>query len=552
MPLADIQSNMKSLVVLFAGHISGYAFEPIHSGQSGFPSSPGFSALGRSLSAAARFPDASRVVVLTDTSCTERIRAVADSLVGDGNASVSFNMIEADSWTTASFFARLSAESAGFDHVFIASANTPFLDSDFARVLYDKHRRYAAEYTFADGYPSGLAPEILARGILPILERLTSDSVSPVTAGAVFDAIKKDINSFDIETDIAPVDLRHLRLDFACDTRRNFLLCKSFDGITVANYAAFARDRAASLRTLPAYYAIQVSGCCPSACAFCPYPAFSLSGKGGSPGIPCTERTDVMPTENFARLIGKIAAFSEDAVISLSLWGECSYHPDIARLVALILEHPSLSVLIETTGLGWTDGAIAEIAASCASAAPRENGQNPVNWIVSLDAAGSATYGALHGFGDASAADRSLREALAFTEKLASLFPKAVWPQMVRMKENEIELETFYRFWKEKNGQVIVQKHDHFCKSIDDRRVADLSPLARHPCWHIKRDMCILLDGGVPACREDLYATRNCGNALTDGLDAVWAAMGAVYERHASCDYEGMCGACDEYYTYNF
>lgn len=552
MPLADIQSNMKSLVVLFAVHISGYAFEPIRSGQSGSPSFPGFSALGRSLAAAARFPDAGRVVILTDTACTERIRSVADSLAGAGNASVSFDIMEADNWTIASFFARVSAESAGFDHVFIARANTPFLDADFARALYDKHRRYAAEYTFADGYPAGLSPEILARGILPMLERLSSESTLPVTAGAVFDTIKKDINSFDIETDIAPADLRHLRLDFACDTRRNFLLCESFDGITAANYADFVRDRAASLRTLPAYYAVQVAGRCPSACAFCPYPAFSLSGKGRSPGIGCAERTDFMPTENFARLIGKIAAFSEDAVVSLSLWGECAYHPDIARLVKLVLDHPSLSVLIETTGLGWTSESIAEIAAACASAAPRENGQNPVNWIVSLDAAGSATYGSLHGFSDASDADRSLREALFLTEKLVSLFPKAVWPQMVRMKENEIELETFYRFWKEKNGQVIVQKHDHFCKTIDDRRVADLSPLARHPCWHIKRDMCILLDGSVPACREDLYATRNCGNALSDGLDAVWAAMGAVYERHASCDYEGMCGACDEYYTYNF
>ena len=529
---ADIQSNMKSLVVLFAGHISRYAFEPIGTD----------SALVRALSAAARFPDADRVLVFADACDSDRIRALSGS----------FDIIVSDDWTVSSFFARISAESEDFDHVFLARAASPFLDADFARSLYDKHRRYAAEYTFADGYPAGLAPEILARGILPVLERLSAASDQSVTASAIFDTIKKDINSFDIETDIAPVDLRHLRLDFTCDSKRNFLLCNSFDGITASNYADLVRDRAASLRTLPSYYSIQVSGRCPSACAFCPYPAFSLSGKGNSPGIACTERTDTMAPDSFARIIEKIAAFSEDAVVSLSLWGECAFNPDIVRLVKLVLDHPSLSVLIETTGLGWTDGSIDEIASAGASAAPRANGQNPINWIVSLDAAGSAAYGTLHGFAAAGDADRSLREALAFTEKLTALFPKAVWPQMVRMKENEAELETFYRFWKEKNGQVIVQKHDHFCKSIADRRVADLSPLARHPCWHIKRDMCILLDGTVPACREDLYATRNCGNALSDDLGAVWAAMGAVYERHASCDYEGMCGACDEYYTYNF
>lgn len=529
---ADIQSNMKSLVVLFAGNLSRHAFEPIGTD----------SALIRAIFAASRFPDAKRVLVFADACDSDRIRGISGS----------FDIIVSEAWTISSFFSRVSAESEGFDHVFFARGSSPFLDADFAGVLYEKHRRYAAEYTFADGYPAGLAPEILARGILPVLERLASGSEQPVTAASVFDTIKKDINSFDIETDIAPVDLRHLRLDFSCDSKRNCLLCKSFDGITAANYADMIGDRASALRTLPAYFSVQVAGRCPSACAFCPYPAFTLSGKGNSPGQACTERTDFMPAESFARIIEKISAFSEDAVVSLSLWGECAFNPDIARLVKLVLDRPSLSVLIETTGLGWDEGKLAEIAAACAAAQPRANGQNPVNWIVSLDAAGSAAYGALHGFADGGEADRSLREALSFTEKLMALFPKAVWPQMVRMKENEAELETFYRFWKEKNGQAIVQKHDHFCKSIDDRRVADLSPLARHPCWHIKRDMCILLDGIVPACREDLYATRNCGNALTDEFRSIWDKMGAIYERHASCDYEGMCGACDEYYTYNF
>ena len=42
------------------------------------------------------------------------------------------------------------------------------------------------------------------------------------------------------------------------------------------------------------------------------------------------------------------------------------------------------------------------------------------------------------------------------------------------------------------------------------------------------------------------------GVDLTDEFRSIWDKMGAIYERHASCDYEGMCGACDEYYTYNF
>jgi spiro-SPASM protein len=181
----------------------------------------------------------------------------------------------------------------------------------------------------------------------------------------------------------------------------------------------------------------------------------------------------------------------------------------------------------------------------------RANGQNPVNWILSLDAAGSACYGVAHGV-PTDKGDSMLREAVSVTGQLMELFPGAVWPQMVRMNENEIELEPFYRFWKEKAGRVIVQKHDGFCGTIENRRVADLSPLVRHECWHIKRDMCILIDGTVPMCREDLYANNTAGNAISGEFAVIWQKAGAVHEQHVKCIYEGMCGACDEYYTFNF
>jgi len=137
-------------------------------------------------------------------------------------------------------------------------------------------------------------------------------------------------------------------------------------------------------------------------------------------------------------------------------------------------------------------------------------------------------------------------------ESLCSRFPDSVWPQMIRMKDNEEELELFYRSWKEKLSRVIIQKHDHFCSTIQDRRVADLSPLVRRPCWHLGRDMSILIDGTVPLCREDLYAARSLGNALTDELEHIWNNGAPVYEQHLCGNYEGMCGACDEFYTFNF
>lgn len=542
---------MKNLVVLFAGNNTPMALCPISGGPSAFE---------RSLRWASRVPDAARIIVVSRVDEVDRYRDTCQSLA----PAVDTSVIADPAWTVSSFFARISDESEGFDHVFLSMADYPFLDARFTDRLFENHRKYAAEYSFADGYPAGLAPEILARGILPIIAGLSKESAEPVARNSLFETIKKDINSFDIETDIAPVDLRQLRLTLACDTKRNQALCESLDGIDAENYGVLVAERASMLRTLPSFYGIQVSGKCPFECSYCPYPAFCRSGKGISPGIGATDRSDMMAFPQFARIVDQIASFSDDAVVSLSLWGECSYHPEIASLVQAVLAHPGLSVLIETTGIGWRTEDIQAIAQAAEKAIPRTNGQKPVIWIISLDAAGMGCYAQAHGISPASEsgvagapgvnerADAFLREALGLTERLTGLFPGAVWPQMVRMKGNEIELETFYRFWKQKYGQVIIQKHDHFCRSIADQRVADLSPLVRGPCWHLKRDMTILIDGTVPLCREDLYATQACGNAFRDELPDIWKKNGPGYEQHVKCIYEGMCGACDEYYTYNF
>jgi spiro-SPASM protein len=165
-------------------------------------------------------------------------------------------------------------------------------------------------------------------------------------------------------------------------------------------------------------------------------------------------------------------------------------------------------------------------------------------WIVSLDASNEETYRKLRGAG--------FTEAMRTAEELLSLFPARTWVQGVRMKENEEDLELFFKTWKTRTESIIIQKYDAFCGELPDRKVADLSPLNRFPCWHLKRDMAILLDGTVPLCREDVRALTPLGNALREDLATIWERAGGMYRSHLSKEYPGICARCDEYYTYNF
>ncbi|OPZ55625.1 MAG: hypothetical protein BWY88_01388 [Synergistetes bacterium ADurb.Bin520] len=190
---------------------------------------------------------------------------------------------------------------------------------------------------------------------------------------------------------------------------------------------------------------------------------------------------------------------------------------------------------METSGLGWGEDVLRGV---------RDLLGERVTWIVSLDASDEAGYLRMRGPGFA--------EAVGRAESLLELFPGQTYVQALRMKENEEGMETFFRTWREKTPQVIIQKYDHFCGFLPQRKVTDLSPLKRFPCRHLQRDLSVLIDGTVPLCREDLRRGRVMGNALAEDLPVIWARGAEVYREHLAESYNGICGACDEYYTFNF
>ena len=159
-------------------------------------------------------------------------------------------------------------------------------------------------------------------------------------------------------------------------------------------------------------------------------------------------------------------------------------------------------------------------------------------------------YAALHNCDEA-----DFEKALLAVQILEKHFESHVYPQFMRMKTNEAQLEPFYRFWKEKEspskGELIIQKYNSFCGALPDLKSADLSPVNRLPCWHLRRDMTVRCDGTVPFCFQLSFAEK-AGNLLEEKIEDVWARFGRVLEGHLSQKYTDNCGICDESYTFNF
>ncbi|MEI6388104.1 MAG: spiro-SPASM protein [Spirochaetota bacterium] len=517
---------MRTAVLIYAGSMTEQALVPLGGGPS---------ALERVLSYARAIPDvvACRLLQgsleLPDTGC---------------------HVLQRQSWTDAAVLEEAQAFCASLgeapEALVLVKGDEPFLDLGLTLKMLASHRRYRAEYSFADGYPTGLSPEIVHPRIVPALQALAAKSPRPPARDWLFTVIQGDINSFDIETEISPKDLRDRRIVLACDTKRNLLLVERF-------LAAGLRDVDSALdmiplrpelaRTLPAFVGVQIVGGCLQACAFCPWPTL-----GAAAGASILKRRDFMPLARFDALMGGLAAISGDAVVDLSLWGEPSLHPEFPKLVDAVLSRPGLSLIVETSGLGWGPGILEAIAASH---------PDRIDWIVSLDAATPEMYQKLRGEG--------WTEAQACVDRLLALWPQQTHPQMLRTVDNEEELEAFWRGWKKRSDKVIVQKYSRFAGLLPERKVADLSPLVRKPCWHLARDLSILMDGGVPPCRELTRDTGSLGNLFAglspedsgtpaffeSELARIWESGAAMHGSHCSGELPEDCKDCDEYYTYN-
>lgn len=529
---------MNALLILFAGRLSAEALRPVVNGKN---------ALSLALEQTRRFPGLGKTVILAGNDADFGPPALG-----------ALTMEKRDSWTTQSLLERMAELSAGFDLVYFAWADCPFLDPDLAGKIAERHLRYAAEYSYADGWPYGLAPELITPAAAGILSKIAGDAgEGPVKRDTLFGVLQRDINSFDIETEISPVDLRYHRISLTADSKRNLLLLTRFSGGTgktdcgAEGIEALVAGHPEILRTLPAFFPVHVSGPCPAAsaagtgsCGLCPY----SRSKGNDPAV----RDDFMDPADFAKILDSIEAFAGDGVIDLSLWGELSLHPRREDLIAQVLGRPALSLVIESSGYGWNGAALENIARDAAAAPARHNGMAPLSWILSLGAA------CLPGqSGEAG-------EPAALAEKLAALFPREpggddrVFVEAVRIAGEEDAVERFYRAWKALGADrpgpgIIIQKYDSFCGSLPQRQAVDLSPVERRPCWHLLRDFPILIDGTVPVCREDLGASPLLlGSILREDPAEIWRRGEGRYLEHCAKNYGEPCGSCDEYYTFNF
>lgn len=423
----------------------------------------------------------------------------------------------------ASWFTALETVCAGYDALLRVCGDAPFADPELMRKTMNEHVETAADFTYGEGFPSGLCPETVETDLLPVLAGLNKEA--PLPHRSLFPYFEKQINDYDISVVIAPHDNRRLRLSLYADSFRRLLLLRRL--AAAANGAvteAFINANEKLLLTAPAFYPVQIVDARVQSPVYLPKELSAAAGSG-------TE----MPPERFRQLLETAAEISGTFAVSLSMNSDPVCHSRVYEMIEAALASQASTVLIETAGLRWDAARVEELT---------RKGNGRLVWIVLLDAADAQEYRALRGDG--------FEEANAFAEKMTAAFPGCVYVQALRLKGYEETVDRFYRVWSAKTSGVIIQKHDTYCGLVPEMKAVDLSPLLRYPCWHLKRELPVLADGTVPMCADDLNRTVVRGNLFTDSRETIFESIRRQYEEQTEGDYHGICGGCDEYYTFHF
>ncbi len=244
-----------------------------------------------------------------------------------------------------------------------------------------------------------------------------------------------------------------------------------------------------------------------------------ITPRRATPANAAANRPD-MSIELATNIFSQLAAVREDAVVTLSGFGDPLLHPDLAPIIRAARQAGIAGVHVRTEAL-----------------APQESIQTLLNAepdIISVDlhAATAPTYAQLTG------ADR-FQEALNNVEWLLSArntvggLPRTwVVPRIVRRDAVYSEIESFFDRWLLLAGAGVI---DQLPAPVEGERIVPLGKpaLARRRDW--RERMMILSDGAVLSDERDAAGARAIGSVVGSSLGELWMQLCAIREQACAC-----------------
>ena len=412
-------------------------------------------------------------------------------------------------------------EAKNSEDIVIFNTGNPFYDIDFIDEMLSRHSKYIADYTYCIGYPVGLIPEIIRKDIIKELINLVKDE-RIIKKDYIFYAISKDINSFDIETILSDYDVRIYRVSIGHNDKGEYILTDNLYRIFKQDFSynsivEYINNNPMELFTTLYLLTLELTNF--SSISSIYYPKHN-------------EESIQLNFDLVKKIITDIKKLNQDIHVILGGIGEPLEHDKFIEILNYIIEN-DIAVIIETYGNNITDNLIEKI---------NEAKKSYITFVLKYDAYEEKTYNMIHPEGDFNKINNSI--------KLLKSKGFKVYKQIIRMIENEVEIEKFVR--KKEVDDLIIKKYSTYCDMMPDKKVVDLAPLNRIPCYHLRRELYIKADGNVPVCMFSRFKKDCIGDYKKDNIDLILDKLKDLYIQNSENKYLEFCKNCNDYYLFNF
>ena len=432
------------------------------------------------------------------------------------------------------------------------------LDLKLAEEALSDHQKYLAHFSYGENIPMGLLPDFLSKDFieeLPISQEGFIGNIGDKLGGKDEELrafVLKNIEKYDVEIFYKKPDLRQYRLDFSSRTARSRnlaeqVLARKAD-LSFAELAEFLKANPEILRPYPSYFQLELSTRSPLRPFYLPQRDSQAQGLGQAQDL---DRDQDMNIELIQKLIEDLKnnGMEGDASFALGGLGEPTEHPQFIEILASLLKLKQTKTLyLETFALCLDKDMLESLAVL--------EGVQKLHIIIGLNSLQRERYRQMYGADLLHKVHANIKAVESILEAMPAEKRRfRVYAEMIRMQENDDEIDAYFARFEKSPIEVILQKYNRYIDLLPERRAANLNPLHRDFCWHLARDLYLKADGQVPLCKQDPFGKRApCLSFQEHSVNEILEKTMPQHKASVQQEYAKTampCLECDEWYTFN-
>lgn len=409
-------------------------------------------------------------------------------------------------------------------------------DKSLTEKLYLMHTEYDADFSFAENLPEGIAPRFISQSYFEALQINKTENFD-LNSFNLINYTEKNIDKFHVEIHYEEPDLRILRLNFSSNSFRSLtktarLLKHIEEAQTVYDkiYPAI-KLHPEVLFSQPSYIQIELAAKTEHT------PRYSAASVA-------TKSVADMSSETFNNILSITNQSFDDLSFAFSGLSDPLLHEQFIPFTEKIIENKKIkNLVIETSGhkldiiLPLLDN----------------EHFHKIKMMILVNSL--SNYHELHQtkFDTLKKIEENIK---MFTDKFRQKYPGIEIPVFIetqKITDNEKEYDEIYEWCQKLGVQFLLKKFNRYIDLLEEKRVSDMTPLERSPCWHLRRELFIRADGTVTFCQQDIQNKNIRGNVNEQNINTIWQSAANDWVKNLQEIYPQSpeCAKCDEYYTFN-